>query len=199
MSIRAILICDNLSPMGIITHDKQFITGKVTVVSGVWTRPTVIAWRCVVLSISQFPLSARPRVEVSLELIRMANRSPEPLGDFIRRIRKEKGLSCKGVEKQSARHGKPITASYVNRIENDPTKKPTAVALRKLAYGLDVPAQELLARAAGLVDPGVKSDEIHLLSRFRELSTERKADVLKMVDMWHSDEAPNRVPKRKSA
>jgi len=126
-------------------------------------------------------------------------RSPEPLGDFVRRIRNKKGLSLTDVAKQSARFGPPIAASYVSKIENDPNRKPTAVALRALAHGLGVPAEDLLARAAGLVDPGDKSEELHLLSRFRELSQERRDDVMKMVDMWHSEEVPRRTPKRKSA
>ena len=129
----------------------------------------------------------------------MATRSPEPLGDFVQRIRKEKGISCKDVENQSARFGKPIAASYVNRIENNPTLKPTANRLRALAHGLGIPAEEVLARAAGLVDPGVKSEELHLLSRFRELSAEIRVAVLEMVDMWHSKESPRRTPKRKPA
>ncbi len=142
------------------------------------------------MSIVQFPL---------LESIRMANRSPEPFGDFVRRIRNKKGLSLTEVAKQSARFKPSISASYVSKIENEPTRRPTAVALRALAHGLSIPAEDLLARAAGLVDPGDKSEELHLLSRFRELSTERRADVLKMVDMWHSDEIPRRTPRRKSA
>jgi transcriptional regulator with XRE-family HTH domain len=126
-------------------------------------------------------------------------RSPEPLGDFVRRIRNKKGLSLNEVAKQSARFGPSISASYVGKIENEPTRKPTAVALRALAHGLGIPAEDLLARAAGLVDPADKSEERHLLSRFRELSAERRADVLKMIDMWHSEETPRRTPRRKSA
>ena len=140
------------------------------------------------MSIVQFPF---------LESIRMA-RSPEPLGDFVRRIRNKKGLSLTDVAKQSARFGPPIAASYVSKIENDPTRKPTAVALRALAHGLGVPAEDLLARAAGLVDPGDKSEELHLLSRFRELSPEKRGLVLDIVDMLYSKEAPRRTPKRKS-
>ena len=128
----------------------------------------------------------------------MGNRSPEPLGDFIRRIRNEKGLSLVDVSKQSARFGQSITPSYINRIENDPTRKPTANRLRALAHGLGVPVEELLARAAGLVAPGGKSDELHLVTRFRELSPERRADVLKLVDLWHSENS-RRTPRRRSA
>lgn|SRR5215217_2190608 len=128
----------------------------------------------------------------------MANRSPEPLGDFIRRIRKEKGLSCNGVEAQSGRFGPPIASSYVSRIENDPTRKPTAVALKALAYGLGVPPEELLARAVGLFEPGGKSEELQLLSRFKELSPEKRNFVLDIVDMLYSKES-RRTPKRKPA
>src|SRR5262247_1702357 len=46
--------------------------------------------------------------------------SQETLSDYVRRIRNEKRLSCKDIEKQSARFGKPIAGSYVNRIENNP-------------------------------------------------------------------------------
>jgi transcriptional regulator with XRE-family HTH domain len=119
----------------------------------------------------------------------VANRSPETLGDFISRIRKEKNLSLADVSKQSGRFGKRINASYINRIENDPTRKVTADRLNALANGLGVPAQELFARAVGLDASGEKpSDELYLVTRFRELSPERKVDVLKIVDMWYSQD-----------
>jgi transcriptional regulator with XRE-family HTH domain len=128
----------------------------------------------------------------------MANRSPEPLGDFVRRIRNKKGFSLTDVAKQSGRFGPSIAASYVSRIENDPTRKPTAVALKALAYGLGVPPEELLARAVGLFEPGGKSEELQLLSRFKELSPEKRDIVLDIVDMLYSKES-RRTPKRKPA
>jgi transcriptional regulator with XRE-family HTH domain len=130
------------------------------------------------LSIARFPILVRPFAEGYVEPIRMANRSPEPLGDFISRIRNEKGLSCTDVSKQSARFGKPISASYVNRIENKRIKDPSPDRLRALAYGLGIPAEDLLARAAGLVAPGDQSEELHLVTRFRELSPDRRVVVL---------------------
>jgi transcriptional regulator with XRE-family HTH domain len=152
------------------------------------------------LSIAQFPVLARPHVEVSLEPTNMANRSPERLGDFIRRIREEKNLSLEAVSRNSARFGKKITGSYISRIENEPGRKVTADRLTALANGLGIPAAELLARAAGLIVPGEKSeDEVRLLSMFHELSPERKADVLKMVGFWHSEESSRRGPRRRSA
>lgn len=57
-----------------------------------------------------------------------------------------------------------------------------------LANGLGVPAEELLARAIGVVPSGDSSDTVELLTRFRKLSQERRADVLKLVDLWYSEQ-----------
>lgn len=129
----------------------------------------------------------------------MGNRSPEALGDFIRRIRDEKGLSLAAVAKRSDSLGHKITPGYINHIENDPTRQPTANKLKALALGLGIPLEELVARATGGVAPGNKSDELRLVARFRELSPERKADVLKVVDMWHSEGPSRRTSRRRSA
>lgn len=114
--------------------------------------------------------------------------SRETLSDFVRRIRNEKRLSCADVSRQSARSGKRIAGSYVNRIENDPTLRPTADRLRALANGLGVPVPELIARAFGIASYGERSsEELHLVTRFRELSHKRKEDVLKLVDLYYSE------------
>ena len=114
--------------------------------------------------------------------------SQETLSAYVRRIRTEKRLSCADVSKQSARSGKRIAGSYVNRIENDPTLNPTAVALNSLANGLGVPVPELMARAFGIASYGeCSSEELSLLTRYRELSRERKEAVLKLVDFFYSD------------
>jgi len=92
----------------------------------------------------------------------MVNRTPEKLGDFVRRIRKEKSLSLRDVSKRSARFGKPITPSYISRIENDPTRRVTADRLNALAYGLGVSLDELLACAVGKI-PADDADEFSFL------------------------------------
>ena len=118
----------------------------------------------------------------------MANSSSETLGDFVRRIRTEKHLSLKDVSKQSTRLGKYIAASSINRIENERRRRPTSDSLTALAYGLGVPVEEILARAMGIVPSGNSSYELELITRFRELSPERQADVLKIVYMWYSEQ-----------
>ena len=114
----------------------------------------------------------------------------ESLGQFIRRIRKEKNMSCADVSKRSSRKGeRRIAASYINRIENNPKLRVTADRLKALADGLYVPADEVLARAAGIIPLGEKdSDEFRLLTRFRELSRQRKEDLLTMIDALYSQE-----------
>ena len=151
------------------------------------------------MSIARFPILVRPFAEGCLEPIRMANRSPEPLGDFISRTRNEKGLSCADVSKQSARFGKSISASYVNRIENKRIKNPSPDRLRALAQGLGIPAEDVLARAAGLIAPGGQSEEHRLVTRFRELSPDRRVVVLNIVDMFHSEQSSRRTPRPRSA
>jgi len=119
--------------------------------------------------------------------------SQETLSDFVRRIRTEKRLSCADVSKQSARFGKRIAASYINRLENHSDLKPTADRLRALANGLGVPVSEVMARASG--DPfyeGISDHELSLLSKFRELSRKRKDDVLKLLDLWYAERADSR-------
>jgi transcriptional regulator with XRE-family HTH domain len=117
----------------------------------------------------------------------------ESLGAFVRRIRTEKNLSCMDVSKRSAR--KPqrrISGSYINRIENNPKLCPTANRLKALADGLGVPAEELFARAIGFAPDGETPEEIELLARFKELSPQRRDDLLSLVDLWYQKE---RCPK----
>jgi len=102
------------------------------------------------------------------------------------------------VEKKSARFGKSIAGSYVNRIENDPTLNPTGLAIKALAYGLGVPPVEVFLRAVGLFEPGIESEKVQLSSRFEGLSPEKRTIVLDFVDMLYSKEPPRRTPKRKS-
>src|SRR6185369_9058528 len=90
------------------------------------------------------------------------------------------------VSNESIRCGKYIAGSYINRIENKPKLRPSPDRLVALAAGLGVPAEELFARAIGVVASGDSTKELELLARFRKLSPKRKADVLKIVDMWYS-------------
>lgn len=121
---------------------------------------------------------------------------PERLGDFIRRIRHEKGLSLVDVSQQSAAFGRRISSGYINRLETDPTRKPSVVLLNALAHGLGIPVAEVLAHTIGSVHHDNDADEIRLVTRFRQLSPRRKADLLSLVQLWHAEGSPRR-PRRK--
>lgn len=94
-------------------------------------------------------------------------------------------MSCADVSKHSARFGKPIAASYINRIENYPELRITTDRLKALAHGLDVPVAELFARSIGLIHGDEDAAEVRLVARFRNLSPERRADILQLLELWH--------------
>lgn len=122
----------------------------------------------------------KPTRATPLKLKRTAN-GLECLGDFVRRIRQEKGLSLMDVSKQSALFGPPISGSYINRIEQNPKLRVTADRLKALAQGLGIPIQELLAHAVGTMSRE-EADELALVIRFSELSPEGKSYVWAIIN-----------------
>jgi len=106
----------------------------------------------------------------------------EHLGDFVRRIRNEKRLSLADVSKQSALFGPRISASYISRIETDPKSNPSQASLKSLALGIGIPVPELLAHAIKPMSRD-ESDQLALLTRYRELSPKRKSDVWMLIEL----------------
>src|ERR1041385_977687 len=99
----------------------------------------------------------------------MAKTRPERPGDFVRRTRTAKRLSLADVSKRSARCGRRIAASYINKIERNPKLTPSANKLTALALGLGIPAYELLEHAVREMTCD-EAKRASLLARFRELS-----------------------------
>lgn len=122
---------------------------------------------------------------------KLKRKSLERLSDFVRRIRNEKGLSLANVSKRSALFGPQISASYINRIETDPTRNPSPASLKSLAHGLGIPVPELLAHSIRPMSRA-EADELSLVTRFRELSPKRKSDVWTLIQLWH----PGKLNKR---
>ncbi|HKG59545.1 MAG TPA: helix-turn-helix transcriptional regulator [Pyrinomonadaceae bacterium] len=122
----------------------------------------------------------KPTRPTALKLKRTAN-GLECLGDFVRRIREEKGLSLMDVSKRSALFGPPISGSYINRIERNPKLRVTADRLKALAQGLGIPVQELLAHAVGKMSRE-EADELALVTRFSELSPQGKSYVWAIIN-----------------
>ena len=113
------------------------------------------------------------------------------LGDYVRRIRTQKNMSLGDVSRQSALFGKRISGSYIGRIENNPRLQPTVDRLKALANGLGVPPQELFAHAIGMAPNAI--EDLSLLTKFRELSPERKTDVIDIVDMLYSKQSKRKL------
>lgn len=132
----------------------------------------------------------RPRQKLK----RRAN-SLECLGDFVCRTRHEKGLSLIDVSKQSALFGLPISGSYINRIERNPKLRVSPDRLKALAHGLGIPVEELLAHALRKMSRD-EADELKLVTRFRELSSQRKSDVWTIIQLWHSGDTSKNAATR---
>lgn len=89
------------------------------------------------------------------------------LGEFVKRIRSEKGMSVDDVQNNSRKGGKKgISAAYVNKIENNSSVHPTTPKLMALADGLGVTQEEIFA----LVRGAVPNKETLYDEKFEELS-----------------------------
>ena len=126
-------------------------------------------------------------------MLKLVKRDSECLGEFVRRIRNKKRLSLADVSKQSGLFGPPISASYINRIERNPKVKVTAYKLKALAHGLGIPVDEILAHAVGEMSRD-EADTVSLLTRYRELSPERKSDVWDLIELFRGSPQQNPVP-----
>jgi len=120
--------------------------------------------------------------------------NPERLGDFVRRIRIERGLSLADVSKHAAAFEPRISPSYIDRIEKNPKRRPSVPSLTALAHGLGIPVDELLAHSIRQMRRE-EADEISLVTRFRELSQKRKSDVWKIIRLWQAEDSSRQTPR----
>jgi transcriptional regulator with XRE-family HTH domain len=101
------------------------------------------------------------------------------LADYVRRIRHEKNLSLAQI---SARSRGQISKTHINRIENGTGTRVSLIKLRALARGLGVSEDALMAVAQGKAPPTqTTTNEVELLSYFRQLSTNLQEGVLVML------------------
>lgn len=102
----------------------------------------------------------------------------ETLGEYVKRVRAEKGLSLTDVQKRS---GNQIANSYVSRIENGiaDAHGVTPKKLQALAKGLGVSEDEIFAVARGKsLDKAeaVDADMALFASRVKKLTPQQKRD-----------------------
>jgi transcriptional regulator with XRE-family HTH domain len=71
----------------------------------------------------------------------------EPFGSYLRRLRKEKGLTLKEVEKAAK-----VSNAYISLVERGRRNPPHPEILKRLAKAYDVPQRDLLVAAGYLED-----------------------------------------------
>jgi transcriptional regulator with XRE-family HTH domain len=108
----------------------------------------------------------------------------EDLADFVRRVRKEKGLSTRDVANES--NGR-ISYGYVSQIENRQVlgSGVSPARLVALARGLGVPDEEVFAIATGKPLAEVEALKGQLVSMFEQLPIERQEDIMLIVSSFH--------------
>lgn len=107
----------------------------------------------------------------------------EDLADYVRRVRKSKGLSMEEVALRSGENG--LSKAYVGQIENRYVL-PMDISLGKLtalAKGLGIAARDIIAVASGdsKTEPALDPDFEIISLKFRTLKGEvrRDAEALK--------------------
>lgn len=108
------------------------------------------------------------------------------LGEWVRRVRQEQGLSQRALADQSG-----LSRSYVCDIERGRGAEPSLTTLDKLAAALGASRADLM-RAAGLIDralvPRESEDERRMLSVYRDLGDEGRRNVLRYARFLHHEE-----------
>jgi len=111
---------------------------------------------------------------------------PSPLGQWVRSVRSEQGLSQRGLADRAG-----ISRSYLCDIERGRGSQPSIETLDKLAAALGYSRNDML-RAGGLIEGGPTDrqtdDERRLLAVFRDLDDAGKALVMRFARFVHADE-----------
>lgn len=105
----------------------------------------------------------------------------EKLADYVRRVRREKGLSTSDVQQRS---GGGISDAYITRIENEQSLNISVSKLQALARGLGVSEDEIFAVARGTPLKHQRTvKEAMLVDYFNSLPVDRQDDLLKYAVM----------------
>ena len=99
------------------------------------------------------------------------------LGDKIRRLRKEKGLTLEGLAEASG-----SSKSYVWELENKNPPRPSAEKVERIAEALGVTADYLVDPNEG--KPTVEVVDQAFFRKYRGLPDETKEKIRQMVEVW---------------
>jgi len=107
----------------------------------------------------------------------------ESLGQYLRRIRKERNLTLRAVEGKTG-----ISNAYLSQLENSKITKPSPHFLNKLAECYDIPYERLM-ELSGYPLPELRIDEkpaFRISGRFEDLTEEEKKRVLEYIEFLRS-------------
>jgi transcriptional regulator with XRE-family HTH domain len=107
----------------------------------------------------------------------------ESLGQYVRRVLKEKGLTLTDVQRRA---GGGISRGYICDISNGHITSLTLKKLQALARGLDVPEEELFSVARGAPPRPQEFAESRfavVCARYLELAEEDQKEVAALLDL----------------
>lgn len=118
-------------------------------------------------------------------LLETENKPAETLGQFVRRIRLEKGLTQSDVEERSGGAVEGISGPYVARIENGKAANPSGRKLAALARGLGVHPVAIFAFSVDLpVDNDFEQAALFLLYRkLKEAGPEDRQFIQSAIEL----------------
>jgi len=106
---------------------------------------------------------------------------PNPLGDRIRTLRKERGLTLDQLAEQSG-----SSKSYIWELENKNPPRPSAEKLSKIAAQLGTTIEYLLeGEASQSADEAV---DAHFYRNYQKMDGPTKAKIRRIVELWGDDE-----------
>jgi transcriptional regulator with XRE-family HTH domain len=105
---------------------------------------------------------------------------PNILGDKIRKLRKEKGLTLDKLAELSG-----SSKSYIWELENKTPPRPSADKLAKIAEQLDTTIEYLLDEGEGLSQED--ATDARFYRQYRKMDSATKAKVRQIIKLWDED------------
>lgn len=103
------------------------------------------------------------------------------LGDKIRKLRQEKGLSLKDLADLTE-----SSKSYIWELENKAPPRPSAEKLSKIASELGVTIEYLLDEEESIKEEDAADASFY--RKYKQMDETTKARIRRMVEVWGDDE-----------
>ena len=105
---------------------------------------------------------------------------PTPMGDKIKKLRKDKGMTLDALAKESG-----SSKSYIWELENDNPPRPSAEKISAIAAALGV-TTDYLIDTTGDLDEASAIDEA-FYREYRSMPDGTKEKIRQMIDLWKDD------------